>query len=150
MRGFRIQRCVPVEPDRLHQDAPNLAPGLDQPVNALGRPPEFDEIPPGVIGDGVEEEFDEIDAVVIERLGRVPDPTRQSLLLLPGPALHPDRKRGDLPDQNLAKGGLRIKLGHEGSGAKLDLRGILLGQNDAGAGQAMLEAIASRDRFSLG
>ena len=56
-------------------------------------------------------------------------------------AFHPDRERGHPVDQDLAHRRLGVELGLEVGVAELNLADVLLGQDDPGAGQAMLETI---------
>ena len=132
------------------QLGPQFPPGEDQPVDAFGRVEQLAEHDARALGEPVEQSLRLVEPGLVELVGGVADPDRQRGRFLFGPALHPDRERGHLPDHDLAQRRRRPKFLLERLGSTLDRVAVLVEDDDPLAGQPMLEPVASRSFLALG
>ncbi len=125
------------------QVAAEDAPGFEQAVDPLGHPPEVADGTAGTVEEGSDERVDAYATLLVEDVNGVADPLGDrgvlALRLTLGGAFGADRERGDLADQHRAEDRLRLQLVAEGLDADLNFGLIPLQQDDALAGESMLE-----------
>jgi hypothetical protein len=139
---------APAHPLRVGQVGPQLFERADQVVDPLGRLPEPSGVGGRLGGDPGVVFLDLGQASVVEFGLRLAHPEGEGLGLMLGGSAELDGHQGDPDDELAGQLAVRLHLGFEGLEQAVKFLGVLGGQDDAFAGQAVLEAIGAGFRFS--